>query len=294
MTDSNNPQPSTAPAPTVRARLASGARRARAWALSRTPRTKLAAAGVVLCLVMLALPSPYVIERPGPTADVLGESGGEPIIAVSGADVHADSGRLLLTTVNASGMPGYPALNAEALWGWFSPEQIVLPREAFVPAGQTAEEYQTQTEQQMTGSQDSATAAALAFLKAKGMDTDGITVSMHVDDIGGPSAGMMYALGVIDKLTEESETGGQTVAGTGTIDADGTVGTIGGIQLKMIAAKRDGATWFLAPKDNCGDVVGHVPDGLRDVAVSTLAEAYDALTAIGQGNAADLPRCTAN
>ncbi|KAB8288113.1 PDZ/DHR/GLGF domain containing protein [Bifidobacterium avesanii] len=268
-------------------------RHVRAWARSRTPLFKLGAAGVVLCVVALVLPSPYVIERPGPTADVLGESGGAPIIAITGADTHPDTGKLLLTTVNASGMPGYPALNAEALWGWFSPGQIVMPREAFVPSGQTAEEYKEQTERQMTGSQDSAAAAALAFLKARGVDTDGVTVSMHVDDIGGPSAGMMYALGVIDKLTEAQETGGLTVAGTGTIDADGKVGAIGGIQLKMIAAKRDGASWFLAPKDNCSSVVGHVPAGLTDVAVSTLGEAYDALTAIGEGRGGDLPRCTA-
>ena len=116
---------------------------------------------------------------------------------------------------------------------------------------------------------------------------------MHVDDIGGPSAGMMYALGVIDKLTPQDETGGLTIAGTGTIDADGTVGAIGGIRLKMLGARRDGATWFLAPEENCAEVVGHVPDGLRDVSVSTLEEAYEALVAIGKGEGDALPHCSA-
>ena len=269
------------------------ARRAGAWAGSRSPRAKLGAATGLLAAVMLVLPSPYVVERPGPTADVLGESGGQQVIAVSGADTHADSGRLLLTTVNASGMPGYPALNAEVLWGWIRSDSIVMPSEALVTPGQSAEEYKSETERQMTGSQDSATAAALSFLESRGVDTTGVSVQMHVDDIGGPSAGMMYALGVIDKLTEQSETGGNTVAGTGTIDQDGKVGAIGGIQLKLLGAKRDGATWFLAPKDNCSQVVGHVPDGLRDVSVSTLAEAYDALVAIGEGRGGDLPRCVA-
>lgn len=104
---------------------------------------------------------------------------------------------------------------------------------------------------------------------------------------------MMYTLGLIDKLTPESESGGKTIAGTGTIDKKGNVGKIGGIQLKMVGAKRDGATWFLAPADNCSAVAGHVPDGLRDVKVATLDEAYRALVAIGKGQADDLPHCTA-
>lgn len=110
-------------------------------------------------------------------------------------------------------------------------------------------------------------------------------VSMHIEDIGGPSAGMMYALGLVDKLTPENEANGVTVAGTGTIDKSGKVGAIGGIDLKMIGAQQDGATWFLAPAENCDEVVGHVPNGLRDAKVSTLEEAYTALVKIGKGEA---------
>ena len=267
--------------------------RALAWLRGRTPRFRLGAATAVLAVVMLALPSPYVLEQPGPTADVLGTSGDTDVITISGGTTYRDDGRLLLTTVNAAGMPGYVVTNAEVLVGWLRSDSIVLPREAVVPAGQSAEEYKQETESQMTGSQDTAASQALAFLRARGVDVDGVQVSMHVDDIGGPSAGMMYTLGVIDELTAESETGGQTIAGTGTIDADGAIGRIGGIRLKMLGAKRDGATWFLAPAGNCDEVAGHVPEGLRDVRVSTLEEAYDALTAIGRGEGETLPRCTA-
>ena len=115
---------------------------------------------------------------------------------------------------------------------------------------------------------------------------------MHVDDIGGPSAGMMYALGLVDMLTPEDESGKQTVAGTGTIDDEGKVGAIGGIDLKMRGARRDGAAWFLAPADNCAQVVGKVPAGLRDVRVSSLDDAYAALVKIGNGQADSLPHCT--
>src|SRR5690606_33098329 len=114
-----------------------------------------------------------------------------------------------------------------------------------------------------------------------------------IDDIGGPSAGMMFALGIIDTLTEADETGGVVIAGTGTVDVYGTVGSIGGIRHKLAGAVRDGATWFLAPAGNCGEVVGNVPEGLGVVAVETLAEARAAVEAIGEGRGDTLPSCTA-
>ncbi|RSX57747.1 Lon protease (S16) C-terminal proteolytic domain [Bifidobacterium samirii] len=262
-------------------------------ALLGTRRRTAATLAVLLSALALSLPSPYTVEGPGPTADVLGDDSGKPIITVTGADTYDDDGQLRLVTVNASGVPGYPVSNLVALWAWLAPGHTVTPSEAVFPVGQSAEEYVEESEADMTGSQDSATTAALAYARTLGVDTDGVEVTMHVDDIGGPSAGMMYALGLIDKLTPESETGGLTIAGTGTMDDDGDVGAIGGIRLKMIGAKRDGATWFLAPESNCDEVVGHVPDGLRDVKVSTLDDAYRALVAIGQGKGDDLPHCAA-
>ena len=271
-------------------------RRLRRYFETRSLRYCAGLFAVLLGLVALAAPSPYCIETPGPTQDVLGElsgrSGGE-VIAVEGADTYTDEGELLLTTVNASGVPGYPVSNIVALIGWFDPDTVVMPNEAVVPIGQTAEEYAGESQQEMDQSQQEAVDAALTFLRDRGVDVSGVDVEMHVEGIGGPSAGMMYALGLIDKLTPESETGGRTIAGTGTIDAEGNVGAIGGVRLKMLGAKRDGATWFLAPEANAAEVAGNVPEGLRDVCVSTLSEAYDALTAIGQGRGDDLPHCKA-
>lgn len=252
------------------------------------------AIAVILAVVTMLLPSAYTVEGPGPTQDVLGSSSGSDVISISGAETHKDSGKLLLVTVNAAGVPGYPVTNAQALVAWLDPKQTVMPQEVVFPVGQTSEEYAEESSQEMDSSQSSATNAALSYLKGKGMDVSGVKVSMHVDDIGGPSAGMMYALGVIDKLTEADETGGKTIAGTGTIGAKGKVGAIGGIRLKMLGALRDGATWFLAPESNCNGVVGHVPQGLRVVKVSTLDEAYQALVAIGQGHTDGLAGCTAS
>lgn len=102
-------------------------------------------------------------------------------------------------------------------------------------------------------------------------------VSIRLDDVGGPSAGMMFALGIIDKLTPGDLTGGYHFAGTGTITAPGAVGPIGGIRQKMYSAQRAGATYFLAPAGNCADVKGHIPAGLQVFKVATLDDALKVL-----------------
>lgn len=118
-----------------------------------------------------------------------------------------------------------------------------------------------------------------------------VDVSIAIDNVGGPSAGVMFALGVVDVLTEGDLTGGSHIAGTGTITMDGRIGPIGGVQLKMIGALRDGASHFLAPTFNCGEVIGNEPGGLQVVAVSNLSQARDAVEAIAVGDDADLPTC---
>ena len=112
-------------------------------------------------------------------------------------------------------------------------------------------------------------------------------VTYDVGGIGGPSAGLMFTLGIYDKLTPGALTGGQRIAGTGTMADDGTVGPIDGIQQKLVGAVEHGATWFLAPVANCADVVGSVPDGLEVAAVSTLDEALAAVEAIAADEGTD-------
>jgi PDZ domain-containing protein len=120
-------------------------------------------------------------------------------------------------------------------------------------------------------------------------------VKISLDKVGGPSAGLMFSLGIIDTVTPGDLTGGKHVAGTGTITPDGAVGPIGGIQQKMQGARAGGATLFLAPADNCDDVVGHVPDGLQVVKVENLAEARRAVELSGSGqDTSALPVCTSN
>ena len=119
-----------------------------------------------------------------------------------------------------------------------------------------------------------------------------VEVSINAGDIGGPSAGLMFSLGVYDRLTPGSLTGGAKIAGTGTIADDGSVGPIGGIDHKMRGARSaEGSDWFLAPADNCGDVRGKVPDGLHVVKVASFDQARQAVEAIAGGRGDSLATC---
>ncbi|MFD9091624.1 S16 family serine protease, partial [Streptomyces prasinus] len=111
---------------------------------------------------------------------------------------------------------------------------------------------------------------------------------------GGPSAGLMFALGIYDKLTPGSLTGGRFVAGTGTIDDAGKVGPIGGIEMKTVGARAKGAEYFLTPADNCAAAAADTPEGLTLIKVDTIHDALGALEDLDSGDTADLPTCTAS
>lgn len=263
---------------------------------------------VVALIACLFLPTSLTIESPGPTLNVLGtvttsvtghlsssnakKTVGTDVLKISGVQRHADPGKLLMTTVNANGIPGQPALVGEALLGWLSPNAAVLPREVFFDVNQGGKQYEHGQKKEMTGAQTSAGAQAKRFLLAHGYNASSLKVDAQAGDVGGPSAGLMMTLGIIDLVTPASETGGKTIAGTGTIGKNGVVGAIGGIKFKMIGARRAGATWFLAPAANCGDVNDSIPAGLHVVRVSTLDDAYSALVKIGKGQTKNLPSCT--
>lgn len=115
------------------------------------------------------------------------------------------------------------------------------------------------------------------------------TVDFNLANIGGPSAGLMFSLAVVDKLTTGDLAGSTFIAGTGTITTDGKVGPIGGITHKMAAARAAGATVFLVPAKNCYEAASDIPSGLKLVKVDTLTSAVDALHALTSG--APTPGC---
>jgi Lon-like protease len=118
-------------------------------------------------------------------------------------------------------------------------------------------------------------------------------VTFRIDPgIGGPSAGLIFALAVYDQVTLDDLIAGRSVAGTGTITGDGAVGGIGGIQEKIAGAEGAGATIFLVPADNCADVIG-LSTPVRLVKVHTLAEAINALETLKDpARAGSVPGCS--
>jgi Lon-like protease len=344
--------------------------------MSRRSATLLAAGvgAFVLAVAGVVLPVPYVVLSPGPTVNTLGTgTKGVPFLQVTGHPVYRTSGNLNLVTVTFAGGPGDQIDLFTALQAWLAPHDAVVPQEEIFGNSTNSQQIQQQNTQEMTGSQQTATAAALNELKipyqaqaliaqtVKGMPAYGLlkpgdvivavdghpvssqnqaagliagrhpgtpvvltvsrggrtlservltinhsgraeigvvvqdqfkfpfTVRINVGAIGGPSAGMMFALGIIDKLTPDNLTGGKFIAGTGEIEASGKVDPIGGIQQKMAGARDDGASVFLAPAGNCPDVRGAVPAGLRVVKVATLDQAVHDLQAVKAGRPA--PSC---
>lgn len=255
----------------------------------------LCTAGLVALLGAAALaPLPFSMTHPGLTADVLGEHEGTPVISVSGAPVHRPEGELLMTTIAATS-PGAEVRLADVVSGYVASDRAVMPREAVYPVGDTTEEIREHTSAQMRASQDAAVTAALDHL---GLDGADIEVELNLSDVGGPSAGLLFSLGVVALLgggdggggeNDGNLTGGRTIAGTGTIAPDGTVGAVGGVPLKTQAARRDGATVFLVPREECADATAGLPEGLRLIPVTTLAGAVEDLRALRTGG--PVPGC---
>ncbi|MFJ9666775.1 PDZ domain-containing protein [Streptomyces sp. NPDC101219] len=258
--------------------------------LTRPQALAVCAAPVVALLATAVFaPLPFSVAQPGMTANVLGENKGTPVITISGAPVRETSGQLRMTTIEATS-PDTRVTLPDVIDSWFSTDRAVMPRDAVYPSGDTVKEIERYNRRQMEKSQDEATQAALGYL---GEDGKGIEVELKLADVGGPSAGLLFSLGIVDKLNGDGAggdlTGGRVVAGTGTIDADGTVGPVGGVPLKTQAARRDGATVFLVPKAECADARAELPRGLRLIPVTTLKGAVDALVSLEKGE--KVPAC---
>lgn len=234
-------------------------------------------------------PLPFSVAQPGITANVLGANKGTPVITVSGAPTRTTSGQLRMTTIEATGPDARVSLG-DVLGSWFRTDRAVMPRDSVYPSGNNVQEIEQHNTEQMEQSQDAATQAALKYLD---LSASKVKVTLKLADVGGPSAGLLFSLGIIDKLDGNGSggdlTGGKNIAGTGTIGADGAVGAVGGVALKTQAARRDGATVFLVPKDECADAKAELPKGLRLVPVTTLKGAASDLVALQKGE--KVPAC---
>ncbi|MFJ8312464.1 MULTISPECIES: S16 family serine protease [unclassified Streptomyces] len=261
--------------------------------LTRHSRLRNLAIGAAPVVALLAVacfaPLPFAVAQPGPTANVLGDDGGKPVITISGAPTRPTTGQLRMTTIEATG-PNAEVGLSDVVDGWFRTDRAVMPRDAVYPSGGSEKQISEHNQAEMKQSQDAAAVAALGHL---GLSPDKVKVDLHLADVGGPSAGLLFTLGIIDKLNGDGSggdlTGGRSIAGTGTITPGGEVGAVGGVALKTQAAARDGATVFLVPKAECADARAELPKGLRLIPVTTLKGAVSALQALQKG--APVPSC---
>jgi PDZ domain-containing protein len=235
-----------------------------------------------ILVLSLFIPLPFAIVLPGPATDVLG-----PVVQVPSrfADkVPKPTGKLMLTTVSVS-TPDAKVFGFEVLARWIQADGVVVPKSVIYEPDVDAEKVNKESLAEMDGSQGNAIAAAFNYLNRNEPDLvpylrsgelNDQLVNFDLPNTGGPSGGLIFALGIIEKLDSAQLVNGRLIAGTGTINKKGDVGPIGGIEDKLIGAKRAGATLFIAPIDNCIDIA-HIPNGLQVVAVSTLAQAVTLL-----------------
>ena len=204
------------------------------------------------------------------------------ILSVENQKSYPATGRLDLMSVRVTN-PNNWIIGPEILYSWLRSDEVVYPRAAIYPPGATNESEEKAAEVDMTSSQSRAIGAAFSFLKAN--PDFGVTenklieknIAFDVKQTGGPSGGMIFAIGVIELLTPEDILKSRHIGGTGTITIDGTVGAIGGINEKIIAAHKAGAEIFLAPIGN----QSRPPKGLKVVIVATLSDAIAALDVEG-------------
>ena len=222
-------------------------------------------------------PLPYVVLEPGPTVDTLGSHEGAQVIAVTGGQASGSAGQLRLTTVLVDTEVGL----REAVEAWFDGDRAVAPRSRVFPAGQSAEQVDRRNAELFASSVRNAERAAQRELGSP----SSVKIDIEVDEIGGPSAGLMLTLGIIDKLTPADLTGGRIIAGTGTVDEAGAVGPISGIPQKLLGARAAGAELFLVPEGNCAEAVRNAVPGLAMAKVATVDEALAAVRTYVAGGA---------
>jgi PDZ domain-containing protein len=211
----------------------------------------------VAALHFLDLPTVVLVRKvgdDGPAKDVL--AAGDELISINGAPVTTPKD---LVTAVGSQQPG---------------NQITV-------AFRRGETEQT-ANITLAARPDDAAKGYLGLTPTEGARPP-MQVAFNLADIGGPSAGLMFSLALIDKLSPGELDGGKFIAGTGTIDQDGKVGPIGGIQFKMMAARDAGAETFLVPAANCNEAKQRTPDGLRLVKIENLNGAVQSLNDINAG-----------
>ena len=261
---------------------------------SRLPRLVTGTLGIFFALATLA-PLPYAIVLPGEAQNIF-----KNVITFKGLENYPANGRIDLMSIRVTN-PDTWIFGPEIVYSWIDGDRAVYPKSAIYPPGTTTEEESKQAKADMVKSQDTAIVAAVNYLQSHpeileateaadgssaiaqkrvaALDTK--KISFKVGETGGPSGGLVFSIGLVELLTEQDLLEGRHIAGTGTITSRGVVGPIGGINEKIMSAKKVGATVFFAPVDNAEEI-SNVPDGIKVVTVATLAQAINYLKSSGR------------
>jgi len=229
------------------------------------------------------IPLPYVVLMPGSSVNIFDSS-----IKITGHKIFQPSARLDLLSILVSN-PDSKVFGPEVLYTWIKGDRVVYPRSAIYRKGTTAKAEGIASKKEMKGSQNASVLAAIDFLNANKLQNNEELIrpediAFDIRKTGGPSGGFVFALGIIELLTEENILGKSHVAGTGTISPTGIIGPIGGIAEKIIAADRAGATIFMSPISNCKELT-RIPKGMRVIAVTDLKDAVAQLRLIQSASA---------
>jgi len=200
------------------------------------------------------------------------------------------NGQLYLLTILITN-PETSVLGAEVLGCWAKGDCVVAPRSLYYKRESTNEKEFEEGSKDMEQSQNSAIDASANYIAAEFPNVDISTfndtsLTVSLENTGGPSGGLVFAIGLVELLTPVDILQGRKIAGTGTISADGKVGPIGGVVEKIVGAKSVGAEIIFIAKANCSQLPASV-EGISVVAVSTLAQALTYLRANAGGSPLD-------
>ena len=223
----------------------------------------------VTCLaIALFAPMNFVMISPGDPTPLFPK-----ILTVEKTESHTANGQLYLLTILVTN-PETQVLGAAVSGCWIWGDCVVVPRSAIYQRDTNDQRERKVSKKEMDTSQNIALTAARGQLASRFPEVDlsnvnESTVKVTLKDTGGPSGGLIFALGIVELFTPTDILQGRKVAGTGTISAEGEVGPIGGVVEKIIGAKKVGAELLFVSKANCDDLPERV-EGISVIAVETL------------------------
>ena len=238
----------------------------------------------------LVLPVNFVLINPGE---------GNPLfpkmLKVSSPKTYPVDGQMFLLSIWVTN-PDTLVLGSQVLHCWAKQTCVVTPRSIIYPKATDDKVELAEGAKEMKQSQSSAIVATKKLFAKKYPEINlaGLTdasLKVSLKNTGGPSGGLIFALGLVELLSPDDLLSGRKIAATGTISAAGRVGAIGGVQEKIVAARAAGVELLFISRQNCDEISGEV-DGLKVIAVSTLEEAYLALKDGGNSDFRGVQGCT--